>query len=254
MTDGLEPSLVPPGALACIFAHPDDETFSSAATLAGYAARGVACSLLCATDGDAGRSSGVAVGSREELGRARRAELHRAAALLGVSSIRSLGLPDGGLPRVDAEALLCEIVRFLREQRPRVVVTFGPEGGPNAHRDHRVISRLATAAFFLAGLPSAWPDQLDGGALAPHAARRLYYVSWQPPAPDDGVPHAVPLTARIDARRWAGTKRAAFDTHRTQLTLRDTFESVAMTASEDYALAAGEPQPRPIVEDLFEGL
>ncbi|MHB1223388.1 MAG: PIG-L deacetylase family protein [Gemmatimonadaceae bacterium] len=254
MTDSMPPNRDGARALACVFAHPDDEAFSSAATLAGYAAAGVVCSLLCATDGDAGRNSGVAVGSREELGRVRRAELHEAAALLGVRSIRSLGLADGGLPRVDAEALLGEIVRFLREQRPQVVITFGPEGGPNAHRDHRVISRLTTAAFFLAGAPSAWPDQLDGGALAPYAARRLYYVSWDPPAPGDGVPHAVPLTARMDARRWSDTKRAAFQAHRTQRSLSDTFERLAMTDGEGYALAAGEPQPRPLVEDLFEGL
>lgn len=246
-------------ALACVFAHPDDETFSSAATLAGYAAAGVACTVLCATDGDAGRNSGVPVGSREELGRVRRAELHQAAGILGVRHVRSLGLPDGGLPRVDADALVGDMVRFLREQRPQVVITFGPEGGPNSHRDHRVISRLATAAFFLAGLPDAWPDQLEGGALAPHTARRLYYISWDPPAPaaggnPGGPPHAVPLTARIDARPWADTKRGAFEAHRSQLSLRDTFEALAMTGSECYALAAGEPQPHRVVEDLFAGL
>lgn len=241
-------------ALACIFAHPDDETFSSGGTLAHYSSIGTTCSLLCATDGDAGRNSGLPVTSRAELGRLRRAELNEAAAILGVGSVQSLGLPDGGLPQVDAESLLADIVHFLRVHQPEVVITFGPEGGPNAHRDHRVISRLTTAAFLLAGSPSAWPEQLQGDSLTTHAARRLYYVSWEKPAPEEGVPHAVPLSARIDARRWRDTKWRAFAAHRTQSTLRDTFEKLAMRDTEDFALAAGVPQPRPLLEDLFEGL
>ncbi|HEY0969616.1 MAG TPA: PIG-L family deacetylase [Gemmatimonadales bacterium] len=249
------PAGAPSRALACVFAHPDDETFSSAATLARYSAAGVACHLLVATDGDAGRSSAIRVASREELGRLRRAELHEATRLLGVRSVHPLGLPDGGLPQVDADALTGEIVRFLRAHRPQVVITFGPEGAPNAHRDHRAISRLATAAFFLAGLPDAFADQLDGrDALAPHTPRRLYYVSWEPPGPGADIPHAVPLTARMYAAPWNDVKRAAFDVHRTQHVHREHFERIAMTPHEAFALAAGEPQPRGVVEDLFEGL
>lgn len=254
MTEAVQPQRDMPRTLACVFAHPDDETFSSAATLARYAAAGVSCHLLCATDGDAGRSSGVAVGSPAELGRLRRAELGEAATILGVRSVHSLGLPDGALGKVDADELLGEIVRFLRAHRPQVVITFGPEGGPNAHRDHKVLSRLTTAAFFLAALPTAWPEQLDGGALSPHAVRRLYYVSWEPPATGVKVPYPVALTARIEARSWEPAKRAAFAAHRTQRTLHEQFERIAMTDAEAFALAAGVPQPRSVVEDLFEGL
>ena len=127
----------------------------------------------------------MAVASREELGRLRRAELHAAAAVLGVRSVHSLGLPDGALPQADAESLLAGIVHFLRQHRPAVVVTFGPEGGPNSHRDHKVISRVATAAYFLAGLPTAFPEQLERDGLAVHAPRRLYYASWEPPGVGD---------------------------------------------------------------------
>lgn len=241
-------------ALAAVFAHPDDETFAAGATLARYAADGIRCELLCATDGDAGRSSDVRVTSREELGRLRRAELHDAARHLGVARVHTLGLPDGALGAGDQDALVGEIVRFLREARPQVVVTFGPEGAPNAHRDHRAISRAATAAFFLAGLPTAFADQLEG-RLAAHAPLRLYYTSWEPPTADGAIRHhAVPLTARLDARPWNDAKRAAFELHRTQHALRERFEALAMTHHEAFALAAGAPQPTPVVDDLFAGL
>ena len=240
--------------LAAIFAHPDDETFAAGATLARYAAEGVHCHLLCATDGDAGRASGVEVASRGALGRLRRAELHAAAERLGVRRVHSLGLPDGALAAQDPDALTAEVARFLRETRPDVVLTFGPEGAPNAHRDHRAISRAATAAFFLAALPTAFADQLDGDVHV-HAPRRLYYASWEPPtAGGPNALHAVPLTARLDARPWNDAKRAAFELHRTQHALRERFEALAMTRHEAFALAAGAPQPTPIVDDLFAGL
>ena len=240
--------------LATVFAHPDDETFSMGATLPRYAAAGVALHLLSATDGDGGRASTVTVGSRAELGRLRRAELHAAARVLGIASVTSLGLPDGGLPAVDADTLAGAVVRFLRTHRPQVVVTFGPEGAPNAHRDHRAVSRAATAAFFLAALPTAYPEQLAEG-LAPHAAARLFYVAWDVAAIGGAITvHSVPPTARLDARPWDATKRAAFDAHRTQHELRERFEEIAMRDDESFALVAGHPQPRPLVDDLFAGL
>jgi LmbE family N-acetylglucosaminyl deacetylase len=214
----------------------------------------VACTLLCATDGDAGRTSDVKVTSRAALGAARRAELHAAARILGVRDVWTLGLGDGVLPQADADALTGEIVRFLRTHRPQVVVTFGPEGAPNAHRDHRAISRAATAAFFLAGLTTAFADQLDDG-LAPHVPARLYYASWEPPRVGGPISvEAVPLTARLDARPWNGTKVRAFEAHRTQHVLRGTFLATALFDAECFALAAGVPQPAPVVDDLFAGL
>ena len=55
----------PSRRLCAVFAHPDDETFSMAATLARLSDGGVACHLFSATDGDAGQASGIEVRSRE---------------------------------------------------------------------------------------------------------------------------------------------------------------------------------------------
>lgn len=243
-----------PRALTCVFAHPDDETFSCGGMLAHYAAQGVRLSLYCATDGDAGRSSGIPVASREELGRLRRRELHEAAALLGLSTVHSAGHPDGALGSVDADQLIGEIVRVLREQRPQVVVSFGPEGAPTGHRDHKVISRAATAAFFLAGLPTSYPEQVAEG-LAPWRPARLFYVSWPVPAPDEELPmQAVPATARIAVAAYDALRRRAFHAHATQRQHEARFEQLGMRPEEWFALAAGAPQPEPTIADLFAGL
>jgi LmbE family N-acetylglucosaminyl deacetylase len=238
-------------SIAAVFAHPDDETFSIGGTIAAYAVTGARWDVFCATDGDAGRSA-IPVSSRGELASLRRNELIAAARLLGVrGQIVTRGHPDGGLAQVDADQLIGEIVRFLREARPDVVITFGPEGAPNAHRDHRAICHAATAAFHLAASPTAYTDP----SLAPHAAARLFYVAWQPPGP--GSPHtvhSVPATARIAVRHELELKRRAFQLHATQRGLQDKFELLALTDDELYALAGGRPQPGEMIDDLFAGL
>lgn len=237
--------------IVCVFAHPDDETFVVGGTIPRYARAGVACQLYCATDGDAGRSSGVRTASRAELGAFRRRELLAAARLLGFDDVRMPGHPDGAVGAMDTDLLVEEIVEFLREHRPAIVITFGPEGGPNTHRDHRAISRAATAAYFLAGVRTAYPDQ----ALAPHAAARLFYQSW--PTPSAGAEltaESLSATARIDITPFHALKRAAFGEHLTQQEHRQRFEQLTMTDAEWFTLAAGVPQPRPLIEDLFEGL
>jgi LmbE family N-acetylglucosaminyl deacetylase len=238
--------------IAGVFAHPDDESFSIGGTIAMYAKLGAHWDLFCATDGDAGRTSAVPVGSREELAALRRNELIAASRLLGVrGEIVSRGYPDGRLAEVDPDQLAGDVVAFLRDVRPDVVITFGPEGAPNLHRDHRSISRAAVAAFHLAALPTAYPDQ----QRPTHAAARLFYVTWPPPGPRSpyGV-YGVPATARVDVRRELETKRRAFLVHATQRDLIDRFEQLAMTDEEWYALAAGRPQPRETIFDLFDGL
>ena len=116
-------SASPTRALAGVFAHPDDETFSMGAALARYAAAGVPCTLLSATDGDAGRASDVRVASRAELGATRRAELHAAARVLGVRDVWSLGLADGELPAAN----VCGKVTAV----PSAVTTLQPLSQPS---------------------------------------------------------------------------------------------------------------------------
>jgi LmbE family N-acetylglucosaminyl deacetylase len=240
--------------LTCIYAHPDDETFSGGGTYAKYAKAGVRITLFCATDGDAGKTSGLKVASKEELGAIRRNELNAAARILGVQAVELTGYPDGGLRAMDQEELIGRIVRHIRRERPQVVVTFGPEGAPNTHPDHRVISRAATAAFFLSANRTVYAEQLREG-LEPHASARLFYVAW--PRPDPGAvlrTESMPATARIDVRNFREQELAAWHAHVSQQALQHRFDETAATDEEYFAFAAGMPQPAPLVDDLFAGL
>lgn len=229
-------------ALTAIFAHPDDETYATGATIARYAAEGVRCSLYCATDGDAGKTSGIPMSSPGELGRLRREELRAASGILGIDAIVYGGHGDGQLSVADPDAVIAEIVHLLRTERPDVVVTFGPEGAPTQHRDHKAISRLATSAFLLAGT-NAFGDQLENGVM-PFRAARLCYVTW--PAPRAGALYQAegqPAHVRVEAGAWNALKMKAFLAHRSQRQHQDNFERYALTDSEWYSVAIGTPAP-----------
>ena len=236
--------------LAAVVAHPDDETFATGGTLAKYANGDSRVALYCATDGDAGRSSGIPFSSREELGRIRRAELLGACRMLGIEHIEHGGHPDGALAAADPDVVIGQIVAFLRRERPQVVLTFGPEGAPTGHRDHRAISRFATSAVLLAGT-SAFPEQLESG-LARHRPDRLCYVTWPMPFPGDRpAQEGQPIQIRVPIEDWYRTKLDAYFAHRTQLDHEAYFRTVALLPTEDYFVALGPPASG---DDLFSGI
>jgi N-acetylglucosamine malate deacetylase 2 len=221
--------------VSLVFAHPDDETFATGGTVAKLAQSGVHVSLYCATDGDAGRSSGIAVSSRAELASLRRNELHVAARRLGIRAVACGGHADGALAATEWDVLTGEIVRFLRAQAPHTVITFGPEGAPTGHRDHKHISAAATAAWFLAANPSAFPD-----AGPAHAVAGLYYVTWPAPAPDAELQlRGVAATVKVDVRAQLAAKEEAFHAHATQRQHEARFRELGLTDEEWFGLAAG---------------
>ena len=235
-----------PALLLC-FAHPDDETFAIGATVARYASAGVA--LVCATRGEAGRVTAMPDATRDEIGRVREAELHAAAQLLGIGEVEHLGHPDGALAQVDVDLLVGQLVRAIRRHRPRVVVTFGPEGAATGHRDHRAISRATTAAYFLAGLATAYPEH-----GAPHAPARLCYFTWEPPRPEDELQLlGVPAQVRIAIAPWRDTKWKAFLAHASQRHHEARVRALLLDRDEFFAVASGVPVAEGC-EDLLAGI
>src|SRR3954454_19816003 len=77
--------------LVAFHAHPDDESLLTGGTLARCAAQGHRVVLVVATSGERGLGHETA-----DLGPRRRAELERAARLLGVSRTVLLGYGDSG--------------------------------------------------------------------------------------------------------------------------------------------------------------
>jgi LmbE family N-acetylglucosaminyl deacetylase len=201
-----------------VYAHPDDESFGIAGTAMKLKDEGHATALLTLTRGDVGMWFGREKGSwsAEELARERSKEWREATALIGFDHSRLLEWPDGGLAKAPVERVTADVVQFVREIRPDIVCTFGPEGAGSEHDDHRATSFFATRGFHRAGTADQYPDR--GVA---HQARRLFFNA-SPFMPDFPIIAMTPTHA-IDIRKYEERKRQAFDCHRTQFKDRDRF-------------------------------
>ena len=139
-----------PKSLLVILPHPDDESFPMGGTLAKYAADHNHVTLICATRGEAG----IPTVSPEEAGKIREGELRRAVYELGLDEVRFLDYRDGTLAQVNVEEFIERLAGILRDQKPDVVLTFGPDG-ISGHPDHVTLSMRVTQAFDHAALPKA---------------------------------------------------------------------------------------------------
>jgi N-acetyl-1-D-myo-inositol-2-amino-2-deoxy-alpha-D-glucopyranoside deacetylase len=138
-----------------VWAHPDDEAICAAGTLALCAARGEHVSLICATRGENGPISDPVLAERSTLAQARERELREACAAIGVSELAFLDLPDGAVQWAAAanEQTLSSLVVSIRRLRPRVLISFGPDG-LYGHPDHIAIGQLTSDARRAAADPS----------------------------------------------------------------------------------------------------
>ncbi len=236
--------------LLAVFAHPDDESLACGGTLAWCAAEGARVSLLCATRGEAGRR---AAGCLEEvgLGAVRRAELHEAAARLGIDDVILLDHPDGSLTGVDMALFRHEIVLAIRHLRPDVVITFGADG-LYWHPDHIVVHERVTEAI----------ERLGGSApslfyvVFPSGLMRTVVETAQgnPGVPDDislwtidadafGAYAAEP-TLVLDASAHVDRKVDALRCHRSQIDAHSPFtwltpSQAARLLGPEYFVRAG---------------
>ena len=230
------------GPLLFSLAHPDDESFSSAGTIALAVRAGVPVTISAATRGERGESAVPGINSPEELAAVREQELRTAMALIGVSDVRFHGYWDSGMegtpenadPRAfvqvpRAEAVTRVLVQ-LRGLRPAVVVTFGPEGG-YGHPDHIAIHRATVEAIRLAAesgfrpeLGPAWRPRALYFTAIPREILREYaqredgpFHTLSPAAQARmGTPEAE-ITTRVDIRSLLPLKAKVILVHKTQV-------------------------------------
>jgi LmbE family N-acetylglucosaminyl deacetylase len=132
-----------------------------------------------------------------------------------------------------------DLTRRVRELRPHVVMTFGPEGAVTAHPDHVMTSLFTTAAFHWAAWTNRFPEQVARG-LATWRAQKLYYASALFELPGRQPVSLAPPTAVIDIGEYYETKIAAFHTHKSQAPLFPIFDGMmrARGKQEFFHLAA----------------
>jgi LmbE family N-acetylglucosaminyl deacetylase len=196
-----------PRSVMSIHAHPDDQEFSVAGTLAKWAAAGCTAVSVVITSGDAG-SNDPAHGPEYKpvLARLREAEQLAANALLGISETIFLHYPDGELQATIP--LRRELTRLIRRFQPEVVVTGNMEAAFYGndyinHPDHRAAAEAAVYAVFpSAGTRLIFPELLVEG-YPPHNVKRLYIHG------TDVVDTWVDITAQMEIKIAALRKHAS---------------------------------------------
>jgi LmbE family N-acetylglucosaminyl deacetylase len=167
--------------ILAVLAHPDDESFGLGGTLALYASKGYDTYLICATRGEVGTVDEEHLNGFRDIAELRTDELMRAAKNLGLKGVFFLGYRDSGMPGMEenkhpdaqinhpVDEVAGRVVKYLRELKPDVVLTFDPIGGYK-HPDHIHIHKATVFAFERADDPSFHPE-----AGEPFKPRALYY-------------------------------------------------------------------------------
>lgn len=219
-----------------VHAHPDDETIGTGGVMAKAAADGHHVVLVTCTRGELGEIVDPALdtpANHRRLAEIRAAELEEALAALGVRAWENLGYRDSGMmgtpgnldPRsfwqADLDDAIRRLVWLVRVQRPDVVTHYNDFGG-YGHPDHIRAHQVAIGAYFRAGDPDWYPEQVapehggsgpatEDGGLEPWAPAKLYEQAisrsrreamasraeaagmtswWSPPADDDAAEKA----------------------------------------------------------------
>jgi LmbE family N-acetylglucosaminyl deacetylase len=228
-------------SILAVFAHPDDEGFGVGGTLAMLVARGHRLTLVCATNGDVGQISDLALATPESLGRVRQQELRDAMSVTGVADLRFLNYRDSGMAgtadndnpaslyQAPAETVVGRVRDILDEVKPDLVITHDLTGG-YGHPDHITISRHTTGAvegcdpapllyylcFPRSSFQRMWRKMLDLGIKPPFGGDDVELMGTD----DDDV------TTVKDITEFLQVKKDSVNCHRTQIDPNGAFSQL----------------------------
>jgi LmbE family N-acetylglucosaminyl deacetylase len=222
MTD--EKEYLPKSAMS-IHAHPDDQDFTVAGTLAKWARAGCEIVSVIITDGSAGSNDpAYDADYKATLASIREGEQRAANEILGIKETIFMGQPDGELePTVE---LRKEITKLMRRYKPEVVVIGDPQAvfygnGYINHPDHRAAAQLGLyAAFPSSGSRLLFADLLNEG-YEPHNVKRVYIHGAEKP------------DTWVDISETFDTKIRALKQHVSQVDTHDVDDWMRKWAEEE---------------------
>ena len=185
--------------LMTVHAHPDDETIGTGGVMAKAVTESHRVVLVTCTRGELGEIVAPELATPDNfrrLAEIRAGELEAAMTALGVTEWENLGYRDSGMmgtpgnldPRslwqADLDEAIRRLVWLVRLHRPDVMTHYNDFGG-YGHPDHIRAHQVAIGAFYRAGDPEWYSEQVapehggsgpaaaDGG-LEPWAPAKLY--------------------------------------------------------------------------------
>ena len=282
--------------LMLVHAHPDDECSSTGGLILKSAREGHRVILITCTNGEMGEMKHLDADldpdsetDQNRLGEIRLEELERAARILRVSQVHTLGYRDSGMDgwegnghpkafkNAEEEEVVGKLVGYMRRYRPDVVVTYNEQGG-YGHPDHVMANKVTTEAVESAADPARFPES---GREA-WSVRKFYHTAWsrskmlrawrwmklfgQKTPLDDpdfredkyGTPDEL-ITTRVNIRWQLRRKWRALTAHQSQINGNFFWWFVRLTGrwlynEETFVRARSEMQVRGEERSVFEGL
>lgn len=201
-----------PTRILAVFAHPDDESLAGPA-LANAARRGAHVRIVYATRGDASAPE-TSLAPGPAIAAYRTKEARCASAALGAAEPILYDFGDGKLgeivrpPAASLARLRDRLAATIAEDRPDIVITWGPDGG-YGHPDHRLVTAVATQVVQASGArPLLLYVGMARGTLP--QVPQVTASGWAETAPD-----LLTVRARFEPQDLAAAGRA-FECHKSQ--------------------------------------
>ena len=128
----------------CVFAHPDDEAFGPAGTIA-HLAKTRDVYIICATNGDSDPQ--FTKHKTDVLGQIRPQELIASSKILGVKDVIFLNFKDGSLNNNSYHKLADALKKTLKKHAPDTLLTYA-SNGISGHLDHVAVSLVTSYVFY----------------------------------------------------------------------------------------------------------
>lgn len=180
-----------------VFAHPDDESYGPAGTIAHYAGQGADIYLITLTRGESGKLGPCKELPANEVAELRTKELHCATTELGITRLIIGHFADGKLNETPDEEGVTFIQSELQKINPDVVITFRDKG-ITGHPDHIVVSKWVTEVvknrklptrLFYFGISEKQANQIEH--------RKMYAI------PEEEITHQIDVSAYLEQKKNA---------------------------------------------------
>ena len=120
------------GTILGLWAHPDDEVFSSGGLIASAIKNNQEVILITATDGAAGETSDEKLWPKSKLIEIRKKELYDSLEILGNPEHHWLGCSDGELCNQNYTECRAKVLKIINNRKIDTIVTF-EENGISGH-------------------------------------------------------------------------------------------------------------------------
>jgi LmbE family N-acetylglucosaminyl deacetylase len=174
--------------------HADDAAAFCGATLAKFADHGWKILLVRVTD-DSKDSLELSI---DETIKANTEQLHKAAAILGITEIIELGYETDCLGDVSRVELRERFVYLFRKFKPYAVFSFDPDGMYENNMDHVVVAEAVDEAFWVSCFDKHHPEHFNEG-LEPFSVCERWYFARQLPETTHAEDVTPYLGVKVDA-------------------------------------------------------